>query len=257
MQLVVALFTSLRMFAIWDKRLLIFCFVLALGLVSPVMEVWYYTRLSFLAAPSPFMGCATFVNLTQRTGIIFAFTTASFNIAVDCAILILTWLKTGGIWRHSKNIPLKGYLSTILLRDGAIYFLALLVLNALDIVAIQSQILGALPALTQVITAVLINRFLFNLREIYPREGGLESTISTRSSDFSPLRFTSSILGNLGEPLSNYDERKALVDDIELDVPNHKESRVVSYRPGDSWAIGAFPEVDGTKVWRPDEHNYQ
>ncbi|EMD35659.1 hypothetical protein CERSUDRAFT_75204 [Gelatoporia subvermispora B] len=231
LQLVVAAFTSLRIYALWDKKITVFAFVFSLGLVSPVMEMWYYTRLAFVPAPPPFMGCATFVNLTIETGSIC-------NIAVDCAILVLTWLKTGRIWKQSYNMPIKGFLSTILLRDVQC-------LNSVPVVCIS--VLGAVPALTQAVTTILISRFLFNLREIYASDNTIsERSTSIGTSAFTHARFASSVLGNLGAHL--YDvEHKAQIDPTELGPRHNHEPRHVLHHPNDRWAIGSFPKFDGVK----------
>ncbi|OCH86466.1 hypothetical protein OBBRIDRAFT_738001, partial [Obba rivulosa] len=85
---VVAVFTSLRIFAIWEKKIAIFALIFCLGLISPAMEF------------------------------VIAHLSTVVNMVVDCAILVVTWLKTGSIRKYSQDIRSQGFLSTVLLRDG-------------------------------------------------------------------------------------------------------------------------------------------
>ncbi|THH31060.1 hypothetical protein EUX98_g3132 [Antrodiella citrinella] len=127
-----------------------------------------------------------------------------FAMAADAIILILTWIRTADIMRTFK-LRVKSSLGVMLLRDGTLYFLFMFTLNVVNLIAIKEQKFGAVPALSDVITAILISRFLLNLRRVYIVSD--ESSKSFHASRFSDLRFANSVTGNMGAPLATMSEK--------------------------------------------------
>ncbi|TFY60722.1 hypothetical protein EVJ58_g4959 [Rhodofomes roseus] len=154
-----------------------------------------------------------------------------FAITADTIVLILTCVKTFEIKRSFAAIRTKAKISvenlvqnretsyvSLIQRDGTIYFLALLILNVVDLIAIKNQAFGSLPALTEVLTSILISRFLLDLRSIYLASHGIDSNgkDSTMNANASTLAFGGhSVAGNLGAPLesmlSDPEERYELI----------------------------------------------
>jgi len=225
--LVTTAFTSLRMYAIWCKDYRIFAGVLFLGLVPIGVNMFYYTKVAFVVAPPPLVGCADMVNMTSSASEILGIFNCSFAISADAIVLILTCVKTLEIKRSFAAIgtrakdsletlvqPRKLTYASLIQRDGTIYFLALLILNVVDLVAIKNQAFGSLPALTEVLTSILISRFLLDLRSVYLSSHELDSNkeVSPTDSRLSSILFARhSVAGNLGAPLeailSNPEER--------------------------------------------------
>ncbi|KZT66239.1 hypothetical protein DAEQUDRAFT_740110 [Daedalea quercina L-15889] len=187
---------------------------------------FYYTKVSFIMVAPPLVGCADAVNMTEAASDIYnqinlihgrlGYFNCAFAISTDAIVLILTCLKTkqcvAGLRVNAKD-DLKGlgqnnmftYVSLIQ-RDGTVYFLALLALNVVDLIAIKNQVFGSLPALAEVLTSVLVSRFLLNLREIYLSSQEVDSTRDDLILDThaSALGFRAhSVAGNLGAPLED------------------------------------------------------
>ncbi|CAL1698806.1 unnamed protein product [Somion occarium] len=216
LEVTAAAFMAIRMYAIWNGDRRVFAVVFILGLVTPAINIYYYTTLSVIALPQPLVGCGEEVDL--HTPIAISVFNRVFAIGLDAFILILTWAKTAGIMRSLASVHIRTSLTTMLLRDGTVYFAFLLVLNVANLVAISYNIFGALPALTDVVTSILITRFLLNLRGVYSSNG------ATTSFDFdksmSDVRFAnaSDVVGNLGAPLNSVldneeDERYFVAED--------------------------------------------
>ncbi|OSX61290.1 hypothetical protein POSPLADRAFT_1182434 [Postia placenta MAD-698-R-SB12] len=233
-QLIITAFTSLRTYAIWNKDWRIFGLVFFLGIVPCVVNIYYYTLLDIVSAPPPFLGCGEYVNLSPSAA----------TIVSDSIVLILTWLKTAEIQRSFTGANRKGNLVALIQRDGTI-----LILNVLNLVAIKFQAFGSLPAITEVLTSILISRFILNLRGIFLSPGGSNATTSTlRMSQMSSLHFASSIAGNLGAPLGDLVDAEDRIDD------SSTARGEVAYVSDDPLAAGLHPEEDEESLV-PTERN--
>lgn len=201
LEVTVATFMSLRMYAIWSSDRRIFALVMLLSLVQPVVNIYYYTKLQIVAVPPPFTGCAETVLLPDAASSALSIFNRVFAISSDAVILILTWVKTAGIMRHFHSLKIQTSLVNMLFRDGTVYFVFLLILNVVNLIAIKEQAFGAIPALTDVITSILISRFMLNLRSVYTASDS-DISSSFHPSKFSDIRFVNTIVGNLGAPLN-------------------------------------------------------
>ncbi|KAJ3489253.1 hypothetical protein NLI96_g2240 [Meripilus lineatus] len=173
---------------------------------------YYYTIIRIVIPPPPFTGCAVSVDLTTPVATFFTLMNEVVSIFgrahaifYDALVLVLTWIKTIWIKRTCLKLGVKASLTTLLLRDGTIYFLLLLMLNVCNVVAIRFGRFGALPAITEVITSILISRFIINLREVYIC-GDRDNTTLPISTKFTSVRFADNIVGNLGAPLGSKEE---------------------------------------------------
>ncbi|TCD65131.1 hypothetical protein EIP91_003062 [Steccherinum ochraceum] len=114
------------------------------------------------------------------------------TVVSDFVILFSTWVKTANTWRHSFRM--KGFtpvLSTLLLRDGTLYFGGLFILNfggsILRIFRVDD--LGGLGYCfaTTAISTNLIARFILDLRGAYDddsRNAGTMSSIQFETPSF-------------------------------------------------------------------------
>ncbi|KAH9848729.1 hypothetical protein C2E23DRAFT_738700 [Lenzites betulinus] len=91
---VVAVFSALRVYAIWNKDWRPFLLVLVIALTVP----------------------ATNMVLTERS--IVSISTHSCAIAADLLVLVLTWIKTYEIKKLASSLRSEATFSTLLLRDG-------------------------------------------------------------------------------------------------------------------------------------------
>ncbi|GBE84787.1 hypothetical protein SCP_0607670 [Sparassis crispa] len=107
------------------------------------------------------------------------------------------------IKRDADHVKMKVPLTTLLLRDGTLYFLLFFISNIIYIVAYLNDSFYYVNCLTQPAPAMVLSSFILNLREIYMSDtSGPYSRPSFDVSRASDLRFASRIVGNIGAPLS-------------------------------------------------------
>ncbi|TCD64406.1 hypothetical protein EIP91_004122 [Steccherinum ochraceum] len=119
-------------------------------------------------------------------------------MATDGLILVLTWIKTADVWREgSKSKTFKGTISTLLLRDGTVYFGALVIMN---IVIIGTALWNddnqtAFVSMFNAVGANLLARFILDLR-------CMNDTGSNKLRTISSIKFVGGSLGgNMGAAL--------------------------------------------------------
>ncbi|CCL99982.1 uncharacterized protein FIBRA_02007 [Fibroporia radiculosa] len=118
--------------------------------------------------------------------------------------------------------------STLVLRDGTVYFSVLLLLNIADIILFSSGIFQNLSAFNLLLTPLLLSQFLLNLRE-----ASTGCSTDTDQCQMSSLN----ILGNLGASL-NYtsafqedEQRDGEADEIQDESPAAVEGLPIETDP--------------------------
>ncbi|KAH9939943.1 hypothetical protein B0H21DRAFT_824979 [Amylocystis lapponica] len=121
----------------------------------------------------------------------------------------------------------------LLLRDGTIYFLTLLILFVITLVADIHWIPEwfTIQLLIDTLSSILISRFFLNLREVYLSGYGTDGS-SILPSQISTVRFASVFAGNLGAPLQ---------DDFEETAGEEEERAYIS---DDPLVVGLFDESE-------------
>ncbi|EKM57597.1 uncharacterized protein PHACADRAFT_206490 [Phanerochaete carnosa HHB-10118-sp] len=209
-----ALFSSLRVFAIWRRSYVWSLPVFALSMV-PVVTNLIYTAMSkyiSVAVPlvgmtciseSPFSGQTTYVPQARRS--VLYITRVSLILA-DTMVLILTWIKTFGHWRHARSVGVKVSMTTCLLRDGTIYFIILLAMNLAQLLTFDSSgDLAPMGTFATTLPPVLVNRFMINLRTVDSEVPDYSVSTNDQQQRTPTLQFTRSAnrLGNIGATLQD------------------------------------------------------
>ncbi|KAI0717045.1 hypothetical protein C8Q76DRAFT_767797 [Earliella scabrosa] len=196
--LMFGVFMMLRIRGVWGGR---WTPVILIGLMTPIrpiMSIYMQSHYTPIAFGVPLYGC----------GAVFAIDrvlyTKAAGIAIDAAVLVLTWYKTYRIKMESRRLGLHTPYITLLIRDGEI----ILLVQILGIVSISDFPLFIIwPYFDQVFTVIFLTRFMLNLRGVYLSDRSGTSTTSTsgvhsRSHTVSGIRFSSSVtVGNMGAPL--------------------------------------------------------
>ncbi|EKM57671.1 uncharacterized protein PHACADRAFT_206550 [Phanerochaete carnosa HHB-10118-sp] len=230
----VALFSSLRVSAIWGRSVVLFVVILALGLAPLATNIYTLSKSSYPFLPSPFAICSQTINisdgaytvckltcrflyaLTNPPGHVVVYITRIPLIASDILVLILTWIKTAGTFRTARRLNVSAGIVSCLLRDGTIYFFILLVLNIAQLLT-RVGIVSPIAALVDVMPPLLISRFILNLRHAVHQSDGnaAESTSGYDASQFSApnFRIPPSLVGNMGEFL-HAEESEDMYDDL-------------------------------------------
>ncbi|KAH8105324.1 hypothetical protein BXZ70DRAFT_1004834 [Cristinia sonorae] len=256
----IALFSGLRAYAVGGKQWKVASLVLILGLVPAATNIYYFIHTTVLVVPPPILGCAEISNMdnsvemkyvrfssfytaemsTHRFPRRFVIGTRVCMVAADALVLLMTWFSTRDIRKAAARAHYRAGLSMLLLRDGTLYFATLLIFNALHIILSITISFQELAEFVDVLGAILISRFLLNLRQVcvlnsHPvSRHGLNSALT--SSRFSNIRFAASMsLGNIGEQLDVGDDAQnpaglEVVDPrSEIPIESHELTRRPSH----------------------------
>ncbi|EKM48828.1 uncharacterized protein PHACADRAFT_266071 [Phanerochaete carnosa HHB-10118-sp] len=127
----VALFSALRVFAIGDRSYVWSLTIFALSMVPFVTNLYNIVESKYGSFQDPLAGmtCIQEHMFSARTFNMFMYITRGSLVLADTIVLVLTWIKTFGNWKTTRRLNIKVSLTTCLLRDGTLYFIALLAMN--------------------------------------------------------------------------------------------------------------------------------
>ncbi|EKM57577.1 uncharacterized protein PHACADRAFT_206472 [Phanerochaete carnosa HHB-10118-sp] len=160
-----AIFSALRVCAIWDRNYVLFIIVLVLGL-PPVVT-------TAPEAPSNiFLHQLVHAWTTLSTPVIrissqissVTFITRVPLILADLLVLVLTWMKTYRQYKEARSLNIKSSLITCLIHDSTVYFFILLALNASQVLFFCFSSTTIIFVFTTTLPQILICRFMMNLR---------------------------------------------------------------------------------------------
>jgi len=206
-----AVFSAFRTWAIWGRHWIPLAIVLPIGLVSPTLILYQYTFLHILPTPGPVPlgGCVSFPSLPVDTLTRLIIAARASALVADASVVFATWIKMWSIHRIVKSTNINVgkssvSLSGLLLRDGTVYFIALLLLNisCLILDTTPQEFMNPIPFLTDSLTAILLCRLILNLRSFNMDN---ESIVNTNARPVSSVRFANAVLDNIGAPIS-FDE---------------------------------------------------
>ncbi|KAI0353955.1 hypothetical protein OH77DRAFT_1406126 [Trametes cingulata] len=211
---------AIRVYALWgrDTRLLIV--LMLAGMFPAFANLFFRSASSAYIIPTRFYSCQSAPTAmtadAYKTRIAFAVSiiTRAVSIVSDGLVVALTWVKTYRVYTLTRRIRFRADYSALILRDGAIYFMAIAVLNFLAILYIVTTGTNLLNDLTVTLSAILMARFLLNLRDQRARIEDMStfaldtvsfcssSSSSCRPPTPSSLRFQSGMFDTMGGTLS-------------------------------------------------------
>jgi len=164
------------------------------------------------------------------------------TILADIIVLYVTWQKTYRNTRDAREVGLEVHLSNVLLRDGTFYFLTLVALNAVQ----MGTYLGTRASfdasdLLTVASAIIISRFLLDLRSIDVPLADAVTRPSFVLSNFSDPQFAPNFVGSIGA--QTYGTFGFDVGPLDNEVPDDED--------GDITRSGGMSEM-GEEVWVTD-----
>lgn len=193
----VAAFSALRVVGIAGGSYVLASIVLSLGMVPLGVNIFLLSKIRFQGS------CNQILDLSDKDTFMVCLLSRVSSILADLLVIITTWRSTFRGWRGFSNSRKQVTVSDCLLRDGTIYFLALLLINAAQAITYSPEY-DPVSALVSLMPLALINRFMLNLRQIHvaPPSPTVSTIIPHFQNPSSVERSTfSSILGNIGEPL--------------------------------------------------------
>ncbi|THH00151.1 hypothetical protein EW026_g2343 [Hermanssonia centrifuga] len=122
--IVFALFSALRAFVIYNFNIPILVLVFLLNIVPVATNIWS-TSTGSVPIPSTYLPTSILTVMAILTGLAM--------IAGDVVVLIVTWITTYKPLREARELKISNTLGGVFLRDGTLYFIALLTLNIAQI----------------------------------------------------------------------------------------------------------------------------
>ncbi|KAI0323966.1 hypothetical protein GY45DRAFT_1263739, partial [Cubamyces sp. BRFM 1775] len=203
-------FSTMRVYAISgrDWRIAVLVCILMLG---PIVSNIYNIPFEFPINMPPPYNCSFDNSVSLATHNIVPLMTA------DAIIIIVTWWKTYGFKKSADDARVATSLVDLLLRDGTIYFGTMIILNSLHIMMNYVAKVSFLGDVADVLTSILISRFIMNLRDIDLAETGQISRsepdgpgswhatpdLSSGGGQGGPIMFASNFLDSLGGVLEH------------------------------------------------------
>ncbi|GJE96341.1 hypothetical protein PsYK624_125350 [Phanerochaete sordida] len=224
--LMISLFPALRIYALWRTSWVRYIFpalILLLGTVAIGTNIFGLTRSVVSYDPaldtcvqstvfSPSLG-KTYANAppitlppltpSPQTYRLVLYLTRLTTIGADVLVLVLTWIRSFTLFREARRISGASSVTVVLLRDGTIYFGAVLIINILQLLTFTaaaglSTATYAVPFLES-LPPLLMQRCMLNLRTLHNAGGDAsEAPLPSRLS----LAFRApTLLGDAGGEL--------------------------------------------------------
>ncbi|KAI0702699.1 hypothetical protein C8Q76DRAFT_755493 [Earliella scabrosa] len=118
------------------------------------------------------------------------------GIVQDAVVLGITWYRTAGIGDYKRALSSSNSVVSLLLRDGAMYFLFALGINITGIITLIKGF-NNMNIQAHLLNGVVMSRFILNLRVAAERRGEM-SRMSTSSLHVTSPAFSSGIIGDFG-----------------------------------------------------------
>ncbi|OCH90808.1 hypothetical protein OBBRIDRAFT_825716 [Obba rivulosa] len=239
-----AVFSSVRVYAISGGTWWLAIIVFALSIVPFITNMYSdfaagQTTLDTL----PFLGvqCVAESTASGPLEIGLVLSTRLCAITSDTLILSITWYRTFSIKRTAYRNKIKSPLSTMLLKDGTIYFLVLLILNILTVVGDLTDFIDTVTYFSIPFQSIITTHFLLSLRQTavvvtFGEDVSTRPDTSRLESRRSSIRFTS-FVDNMGEQL-DHAQNALFPDDVSAALPvgemdvMHTEIEVLSRSQG-------------------------
>lgn len=196
---IVAVFSGIRVYALWGGSIVLFSIVFLLEFTPVVANIYRLTKTTY--PTTPFV-CIEIPNIDPGTFVTLIRVARIPVIVGNGLVVVVTWIRSFRqiLDGRRQNLPVP--LSTIIFRDGTVYFLLLLLINLLELCTNLSNVFGSV---CNVLPPILVNRFLLNLREVGGSEAGHAGGVRTISTPV--FRFTIDMTANMGESLE-YGDRE-------------------------------------------------
>ncbi|KAI0086736.1 hypothetical protein BDY19DRAFT_995489 [Irpex rosettiformis] len=223
-----ALFSSLRVYALLDDKIFVTGVVFFLNLVPVATNLFFCVTSAIVMDSEVCESVPTVsesVNLRRKYNNLLcdlvSLATRFSVIIGDVLVLLVTWSKTAKSYREARQLRVKAPLATLLFRDGTFYFMVLLIVNVLLVIEdnVPSLLTMQVSApFFETLPPLIICRFILNLRQVKPAGS---SWISGSQSG------THRFAGNAGESL-----QLGVGDEPEEEEENVVERSAVAEEPG-------------------------
>ncbi|OBZ67735.1 hypothetical protein A0H81_12161 [Grifola frondosa] len=165
-----AIFSALRVYALWGRNKWVLIFTLALGLVNPAISLYQYIINTPRVNTLTIEACGVVENQSVEitAEISWYFGARASSVVADAAVLGLTWAKTFRMRAEAMECEIRTTFASIVMRDGTMYFLILLVVNIGGLVMnrpFYGSYTFAMSTWISIMTAIMMCRFMLDLHE--------------------------------------------------------------------------------------------
>lgn len=198
MGILAAVFSGLRVYALWNGSVVLFVAAFALQLPAIFINIFDMARHSVFQF-DPTLGCTEDLTLDESTLIAMERASRIPSMLSDILVVVVTWIKSVQQIQMGRKSGVHLPLSTLLFRDGTFYFLLLFTLGVLELCPNLPETGDLFGNLSLVLPPVLINRFILNLRQLNEHDvpsGGPSWTLS-----MPVFQISVDVTGNMGESL--------------------------------------------------------
>ncbi|EIW58770.1 uncharacterized protein TRAVEDRAFT_20676 [Trametes versicolor FP-101664 SS1] len=203
-----ATFSALRAYALSGRTTAIGIVIFILSLVPVGVNAYYFSTFSYINLDAP-LNCNELSDITPQLSKNLTIVSRATLMAADVLVIAVTWANTYGLRKASRDARISTSFSTILLRDGTIYFVVLVAMNAVQMMLNAVKVSRGVAFVThrwisnkhppqpsnmiaqasyvtileEPITSILVSRFILNLREVDHRGanggGGSDTLLSS------------------------------------------------------------------------------
>ncbi|PIL23129.1 hypothetical protein GSI_14438 [Ganoderma sinense ZZ0214-1] len=230
LMVVMSAIAAVRTFALWNRDWRVLAVIMIPGLFPAFANLYFRSASAVLLVPSSLFACQTMPTgmsaLAYKNLSVVARVVSIFG---DGMVVVLTWLKTYRVSVVTKGVASRISVSTVILRDGTLYFIVICILNVVAIVYVVRTGSNLLRDIIVSLSSILMSRFLLNLRRHHARRAEWQFVTAAPedgmlSYSFPRLTFPSnrsdsmgwSMIGDYGDPHDANDPDR----DIELvEVP--------------------------------------
>ncbi|KAH9893596.1 hypothetical protein C8Q73DRAFT_697586 [Cubamyces lactineus] len=202
-----ALFSALRVFALSRDWLLVIPVMSLYGVYFGVNLTAFRWLTYYWGEDS---GCTIVYTMSVELVKDFTIASRSALIAADAIVMAVTWHTTFKTERLTLRAGHWPSFAHTLFRDGAIYFVVMLVLNVLHLTFTVCQLytdalfaVSYMTIFTEPLTSILVSRFLLNLQEVHRDLGrGATDTISCSDTIHQGTMHFARVIGSLGSSIA-------------------------------------------------------
>ncbi|KZT09263.1 uncharacterized protein LAESUDRAFT_722994 [Laetiporus sulphureus 93-53] len=197
-QAVISIFSALRVYAIsihkWVPTLLVF--LLSVAPTGVMIYILSTTSRTLVGALDGLAACVGHTPIPPETQQKLVMTLCICAVLADLVALLVTWASTFQLAREARHNGTRAELVQLLLRDGTLYFVALLTVDILELSVEYSytdpQSDGTyVSPLRLSFSSILISRFLLNLRRVHNSADSLIPQVDIHLSSIGGLSMAS------------------------------------------------------------------
>ncbi|KAH9888053.1 hypothetical protein C8Q73DRAFT_655815 [Cubamyces lactineus] len=162
---VFAAIAAIRIFALWNRDYSLLVIVILTGIFPAFANLFLRSASTVYIIPANFYTCQYAPTaVTAQTYKALSIATRVISIVSDGIVVVLTWVKTYRVYAITRRVRFRADYSALILRDGKCR-IATCVLNLVAIIYIWMTGTNLLNDLIVTLSAILMARFLLNLRD--------------------------------------------------------------------------------------------